>query len=182
MRTTTTALDVTAYLLWLSEHADPDDPVFLTNLHIQKLLFYAQGWALAEWHAPLFADDVQAWVHGPVVYSVWKRLERHGKKPVDAAELPQSSLSDTEKALIRSVWEAYKGYSGPALRDLSHEEAPWQAARQGMFRFDPSTRPMPVEDLERHFAEKLAASKRRLQLRREELSKRSATNMKRRAV
>jgi uncharacterized phage-associated protein len=182
MKTTTTAMDVTAYLLWLSANADPDDPIFLTNLHIQKLLFYAQGWALAEWHSPLFEEQVEAWVHGPAVYRVWKRFEDHGKTPIDPKEVPTFVLSDTEKELIRSVWEAYKGYSAPALRDLSHVEDPWRKARQGLSKLDPSRNPIPPEELEQHFKEKLLASQRRLQLRRAELNKRSAANMRRRAV
>lgn len=46
----------------------------LTNLKLQKLLYYAQAWHLALRNAPLFDEDFQAWVHGPVLPSQYLRF------------------------------------------------------------------------------------------------------------
>ena len=39
----------------------------LTNLKLQKLMYYSQAWHLALRDIPLFNEDFQAWVHGPVL-------------------------------------------------------------------------------------------------------------------
>ncbi|HUZ03805.1 MAG TPA: type II toxin-antitoxin system antitoxin SocA domain-containing protein, partial [Acidobacteriaceae bacterium] len=39
----------------------------ISNLKLQKLLYYAQAWHLALYGSPLFSDSIEAWVHGPVV-------------------------------------------------------------------------------------------------------------------
>ena len=41
------------------EHGDP-----ISNLKLQKLLYYAQAWYLALYDVPLFDDPIEAWVHG----------------------------------------------------------------------------------------------------------------------
>ena len=46
----------------------------LTNLKLQKLLYYAQAWYLALYNVALFEEDFQAWVHGPVLYSQYCRF------------------------------------------------------------------------------------------------------------
>ncbi len=38
----------------------------LSNLKLQKLLYYAQGHHLAEGRGPLFTESIEAWAHGPV--------------------------------------------------------------------------------------------------------------------
>ena len=39
----------------------------LTNLKLQKLLYYAQAWYLVLLNKPLFAEDFQAWAHGHIL-------------------------------------------------------------------------------------------------------------------
>ena len=43
------------------EHGDP-----ISNLKLQKLLYYAQAWFLALQDKPLFDERIEAWAHGPV--------------------------------------------------------------------------------------------------------------------
>lgn len=44
----------------------------VSNLKLQKLLYYAQAWHLAIFKQPLFNDEIEAWVHGPVVPEVFR--------------------------------------------------------------------------------------------------------------
>ena len=39
----------------------------ITNLKLQKLVYYSQAWFLGIYQKPLFSDKIEAWVHGPVV-------------------------------------------------------------------------------------------------------------------
>src|SRR6185369_5131439 len=44
----------------------------ITNLKLQKLVYYAQAWNLAlNDGRALFDDDFEAWVHGPVIFDLY---------------------------------------------------------------------------------------------------------------
>lgn len=124
MKTTTTARNVAEHLLWLASHECEDEPGCLTPMQLQKLLYYVQGWTLAEWGAPMFADDIEAWAHGPVVPRVWREFS--GKAPISLNTQNPPPLTEKERAMVHSVWNAYKKYSAFALRDMTHsQEAPY---------------------------------------------------------
>ena len=58
------------YFLSLS---DPEIGDGISNLKLQKLCYYAQGFYLAQHDTPLFEDTIEAWQHGPVSVSNVKR-------------------------------------------------------------------------------------------------------------
>ena len=43
----------------------------MTNMKLQKMLYYQQGFHLAYFGTPLFDKDIEAWMFGPVVPSVY---------------------------------------------------------------------------------------------------------------
>jgi len=56
---------------------DPGDTI--SNLKLQKLLYYAQGLHLAIYRgAPLFEEQLLAWNYGPVVECVYSRFKEYG--------------------------------------------------------------------------------------------------------
>ena len=65
-------LSVAKELVKLSLAGDEKDP--LTNLRLQKLLYYAQAWSLVVRESELFSDEVEAWRYGPVVPSVYQKM------------------------------------------------------------------------------------------------------------
>lgn len=118
------------FLMWADEQTGEDTG--LTNLKLQKLLYYAQGHYLAAHGQPLFADEIQAWAHGPVVPREYHRLKRYGADPIDVDQaVPESfdwdEYRDVEDHLIR-VWNTYGKYAAWALRERTHREAPWRDA------------------------------------------------------
>src|SRR5262249_43083279 len=101
-----------------------------------KLLYYAQGWHLAVFNAPLFPNRIEAWKHGPVVKDAYAHYQgQFDIKPSLSAD--PESLSDENKKLVDWVWERYKGLSATALKAKTHREAPWLEAREGL---DPDER------------------------------------------
>ena len=62
----------------------------LTNLKLQKLVYYAQAWYLAIYEKPLFDDEIEAWIHGPAVPSIYKMYKKFGWKPITT--LPQKVI------------------------------------------------------------------------------------------
>ena len=54
----------------------------LTNLKLQKLMYYSQAWYLALKGPALFDEDFQAWVHGPVLPSQFYRFRDYQWRPI----------------------------------------------------------------------------------------------------
>ena len=76
---TLTAQDVADYFLSIVDEEQGDS---LSNLKLQKLLYYAQGFHLAIKNEPLFDEDIEAWTYGPVVPSVYNQYSQHGGDPI----------------------------------------------------------------------------------------------------
>jgi uncharacterized phage-associated protein len=65
----------------------PRTPPAATSMpKLQKLLYYAQGYALALLGRPLFRDRIEAWDHGPVVPGVWQAHTQHQARPLPRPE------------------------------------------------------------------------------------------------
>ena len=52
------------------------------NLKLQKLVYYAQAWHLALRDVPLFEEDFEAWVHGPVIPALYQEYKKFGWRPI----------------------------------------------------------------------------------------------------
>ena len=119
-----TAASVARYILRFFQQAE--DPI--SNLKLQKLIYYCQGWHLAIRSAPLFADRLEAWVHGPVQPSVYGAYKHYRWSPIteDVAEVV---LAPEERSVVDDVLAVYGGDSGYALELRTHNEEPWIEAR-----------------------------------------------------
>lgn len=106
----------------------------LSNMKLQKLLYYAQGHHLARTHAPLFHEEIQAWSHGPVVPVVYRAFRQHGGSPIELQLDDPFSWDDVDKGtsqLLSKVWNTYGGYSAGRLRNMTHDEKPWRKNWRG---------------------------------------------------
>lgn len=118
-----TAQDVANYFLSLVEEDCGDG---ISNLKLQKLLYYAQGFNLAITGKPLFDEPILAWQHGPVVRIVWRHYSLHGANPLPRPKKFDLSKFDAPtKELLGDIWEIYGQFSAWKLRSLTHGEKPW---------------------------------------------------------
>lgn len=122
------AISVAKELTRLADSGPEPDP--LTNLRLQKLLYYVQGWSLVARESQFFPEGIEAWRHGPVVPDVYHGLPKDlGCDPIIQDYFQNApDLSAEEQRFVSSVWEAYKGYSATALRQKTHQESPWKDA------------------------------------------------------
>ena len=51
----------------LASATDYDGGELMSNMKLQKMLYYQQGYHLAAFGTPLFDEDIEAWMYGPVV-------------------------------------------------------------------------------------------------------------------
>ena len=120
------------------------DPV--TQMKLQKLMFYAHGWHLVFEDAPLIDQQFEAWKFGPIVPSVYRIFRHHmmapievlgtevretyGGRLVETAPPPIPSSSDAA-ALLRRTWEVFGKYTGGQLTGMTHAEGtPWTITRE----------------------------------------------------
>lgn len=136
MNTNISAMDVAAFFVRMDDLKDIEDGI--TNLKIQKLLYYAQGYHLAYFGKPLFSDAIEAWRYGPVVPEVYRKLSRFSRNPVDIEILEKMEDNDNvgilpdgkTKDLLVAVFEQLGQYSAWKLMDMTHEESPWKTTDQ----------------------------------------------------
>jgi len=126
-----TARDVAEYFLCLADKQSGD---LTSNLKIQKLVYYAQGIHLAATGKPLFDDAIVAWVHGPVIESLYHAYKAYGDGAIEPAcdyDIPQ--FSQDTKQLLDEVYRILGQYSAWKLREMTHSETPWvNADRKGL--------------------------------------------------
>jgi uncharacterized phage-associated protein len=141
-------------------HAAHRKGIDVTNLKLQKLLYYSQGWHIAITGQEIFADPIEAWVHGPVVASVFGEYKHNrwsALHPPDNQE-PHLEIGFADYPLhlhIDRVLDAYGKFSGPQLEALTHEEDPWVEARRGLPPDRPSRERISVASLKSYFEPRL---------------------------
>jgi len=126
-----------------------DGPV--SNLKLQKLLYYVQGWSLGIWREPVFPNEIQAWIHGPVVPVAFHEFRRFSWNPIVLDQEPVKLDPRTAKH-IKSVLKAYGPLTAPQLEQLSHTEAPWIEARKGLDSNEPSQNVISNASMKSFFA------------------------------
>lgn len=117
---------------WFLAAIDRDAGDSITHLKLQKLVYYAQAWALVLIEDELFVEDFQAWVHGPVLPSLYHIFNGYGWQalPEPTDELIEFR-ADVRDVLI-DVYNNYGGLHAKRLEELTHQEPPWQNARRGL--------------------------------------------------
>lgn len=104
----------------------------MSTMKLQKLCYYAQAWALVWDDEPLFEEEFRAWANGPVCHELFFKTQ--GQFSVTAEEEPgnSDSLSADQKDTIDSVLDYYAPHDAQWLSRLTHLEAPWNEAREGI--------------------------------------------------
>ena len=101
----------------------------MTHKKLQKLCYYSQAWYCALYDgSPLFNDEIQAWVHGPVVVSLYPVYKKYRWLEIPKQEAAPC-LCEKTVAVLDAVWETYGSFTGDQLESLTHSEDPWINAR-----------------------------------------------------
>ena len=123
-----------------------DEGETITNKKLQKLLYYAQAWNLALNEKPLFKEDIEAWVHGPAIREVYVKYKKFGFHPIKE-EVSTKDFKNIDSDLLDEVWRVYGKYDADYLEVLTHNEEPWQKARQGFEPADLATTIISHDDM-----------------------------------
>jgi uncharacterized phage-associated protein len=121
--------DIAQYFL---AKVDEDAGDLLSNLKLQKLMYYAQGCALALLDRPLFPEPIEVWVHGPVVPALYHEYKGSGAGPIPPPTVLDFAKYDHEtRDLLDEVYAVYGQFSAWKLRNMTHQEPPWCKTPEG---------------------------------------------------
>lgn len=111
----------------------------ITHKKLQKLCYYSQAWHCALYDGtPLFAERIEAWVHGPVIPELYREYASFGWETIPEYT-GVVTFSDKEIAILDAVFNTYWEFSGNQLEELTHREAPWRDARGNLSPWEPGT-------------------------------------------
>lgn len=125
----------------------------MTNMKLNKLLYYAQCLHLGLYDEPLFDEEIQAWIHGPVctkVYSAYKQYVAD-PLPVPSAEeltaIAEENIAEENIEIVQEVWMFLGDRRASELRNMSHAEKPWLNARGDIPNDCPSKELLQISDM-----------------------------------
>ena len=108
---------------------DQEEGELISNLKLQKLLYYAQGFYLALNGEPLFGEAIEAWTHGPVVPEIYRQYKGHGAEAIPRPEgFDVAQYNEAIRDFLDEVYSVFGQFSAWKLREMTHDEPPWQEA------------------------------------------------------
>lgn len=132
-------INISDYIIFrLKSEGDID----LNTLKHQKLLYYVQAWYLAFFEKPLFEEDFQAWIHGPVnreIYDIYKEGRNlYSELSIDDMKDRANieSLTEEECIHIDTILDSYANFSSTQLELMTHKETPWIETRKGFTPYE----------------------------------------------
>jgi uncharacterized phage-associated protein len=133
-----------------------DEGLFVTQMKLQKLVYFAQGVHLAKYGKPLINETFQAWMYGPVIPEIYQDFKLYGSRPIiNTADFTPSStykppfrLDDEALDTINYSWGVLKDISAMSLSYWTHRaDGPWSKV------YDPEVKSTPIhnDDIQQYF-------------------------------
>lgn len=126
----------------------------VTNLTLQKLLYFSHGLMLASYDTPLIDDVFQAWKYGPVVEALYHDLKMFGPAHIAPDNgfinlWPKLSQdSEREHLVINTVLDQLGKMSGRQLVQFSHDpKGPWHT----VYESHKHSIEIPNEEIKKYF-------------------------------
>jgi uncharacterized phage-associated protein len=146
------AADIAEYFVYLSLKGVGRG---ISNKKLQKLVYYAQAWSVTLTDKPLFAEKIEAWIHGPAIPSLYRKFKKFGFKPVESQNSNFDPLIFPNPEILNEVWRVYGKYDANYLEILTHQEDPWINARDALESGEFSSSEITTESMKEFYSQKL---------------------------
>lgn len=108
-------------------NTDESQGEIISNLKLQKILYYMQGFFIAVFDKKLFDEEFEAWQYGPVVRTMYNHFKDFGSGAITLKEGEQIvELTEEENELFKEVMLEYGQFSAIKLMNMTHAELPWK--------------------------------------------------------
>ena len=124
-----------------------------THKQLQKLCYYAQAWHCALLNRPLFAENFQAWIHGPVCPPLYSKYAEYGWNKIGRLKDSVPKFAPETAEVLRAVYNTYAKFNGEQLESLTHSEKPWQLSRGKLNPLAPSTNIITTASMSEFYGE-----------------------------
>lgn len=122
-------LDISYFIINKHDELCPDKGI--TNLRLQKLLYFTQCNFIIEKDSRCFIERIVAWPYGPVVIEAYDEFKLYGPlKITNTYGYDYGKIYDEDKKYIISVINNFKNMNDFELVDLTHNQDPWINARK----------------------------------------------------
>ena len=121
-----TVFNIADYFLFKAEQ----DQERLSNLKLQKLVYYSQGLHLVVFDGkPLFDEQIEAWTYGPVVPELYRKYKVYeaGGIPADDNYDPLN-IDEETRDFLDEVYDVFGQFSAVRLMDICHGDDCWRSA------------------------------------------------------
>src|SRR3990167_6214830 len=124
------ALDIANYFLFKAQEENQE---LLSNLKLQKLVYYAQGMHLVVYDGqPLFEDVIEAWNYGPVVPALYHLYKEYGAGGIPAdPDFNPASIDRETLDFLDEIYQAFGQFSALRLMEIAHNDKCWKEAGVG---------------------------------------------------
>lgn len=130
---------------------------------LQKMLYYAYSWGLVFFNESeeelddiLFEAEFEAWVHGPVIPSVYQEYKVYGFANIPKIEESRRlEIAEDVEDVLNQVMDAYGYLNGNQLEAITHVEDPWIKARKGALPLDSSSQKIESRTIYRYYCSQL---------------------------
>lgn len=114
----------------------------ISNLQLQKILYYEQGYYIAIKNRPLFDDNIVAWKWGVIVKSVYREYRIFSNKKLgdevkkkrfnqEKIDKINSLIPNDDKKIIDKVIFNYSQYTAIELSMMTRSEEPYISTYPG---------------------------------------------------
>lgn len=109
----------------------------VTNMDINKIVFFLHGWFLVYFGRPLVTAKIEAWTHGPVFRELYRGFRKYGKMPIlerlcrldiesEVNVICKCEFNMEEKEFLYRAAKYYSCFPTNVLREMSHvSDGPW---------------------------------------------------------
>lgn len=137
----------------------------VSNLKLQKILYFIQSDFLANTGLPCFYEEIEAWDFGPVVPDVYYTYKKYGSSIITKIDnyidfsngswnankfnfTKNNISSETDRIRIEKMIELCSKYTAAQLVEITHNQLPWKKARQSLYN-----KVISKESITRYFTE-----------------------------
>lgn len=106
----------------------------VTQMKLQKMVYFAHGIHLALYDKPLIKESFQAWKYGPVVPALYQAYKFYGSNPITDTDLiellydiDKEQLDNDSQESINNTWDTLKDINASQLSNWTHNTgSPWE--------------------------------------------------------
>jgi len=111
----------------------------VTNLSLQKIIYFCHVWSLIELRKPLVRQSFEAWEYGPVLPYLYREFKKYDRSPIvgrseridpftGGSRIVEFDFDSQTTLLLERIVDFYSRLPAGYLVDLSHaENGPWHS-------------------------------------------------------